>query len=196
MKKILYIIIIIYNMSEIKPMLKSNKGQKPIDRSEHITKKDQYTNLSSQLVDRQFTLFGNESKMNISKPNNNNKNNELDQFLSSTELKLTEKDRDLYDKFNLNNSSKKKNLDFSFYQGPGKKANGQGFGIPEHYHKTYLGMDSRMNNLNNPRSIDFLDRGMIPQSGFMINYSKVPYDKDSRLGVSTRTYKKMETKFE
>ncbi len=221
-------------MAEIKSIPSNIKSRevKSIDRSEPNTKKDQYDNMSSTLLNRQFAplLFKNDLNnnsngqinmanksnqllnlelSNINKFNqltradqyprnvtkNNSNNDELSKYLQSTELQLSDKDKVIYDKFNLSNSSRKKNVDYSDYQGPPKKAAGQGFGIPDDYDKTYLGIDSRINNINNPRNIDYLDRGMIPPESFMINYSEVPYDKDSRIGAHTRTYKKMETKF-
>jgi hypothetical protein len=93
--------------------------------------------------------------------------------------------------YNNTCSQRKKDLNFGDYMLPGNHVSGRGFGNPNNYYKTYLGQDTRLNNQNNPRSLDFEDRMMVPLSGFRIDYANIPYSQDIRSGVSTRTSKKV-----
>ena len=76
-------------------------------------------------------------------------------------------------------SERKRNLDWSDYRAPAKQV-GQGFGNPENYSDTYLGLDSRL-RVNqqeieqNPRSVDMELRSMVPIDGFRPNFAGIKY---------------------
>lgn len=87
-------------------------------------------------------------------------------------------------------SERKRNLDWSDYRAPAKQI-GQGFGNPEKYADTYLGLDSRLRVNSheidqNPRSVDMELRSMVPLDGFRINYAGIKYESDIRSGLQTR----------
>jgi len=101
----------------------------------------------------------------------------------------------LNDRFSINCSSRRKDLNWGDYRAPARQVAGTGFGNPENYHQVHVGADTRNDNFENPRNIDFQDRGMIPIESFKINYANLPYETDIRNGVSTRTYKKSNSQF-
>lgn len=91
---------------------------------------------------------------------------------------------------------KKKTLDYSDYQTPPRKSEGFGFGNPSDYHKTYVGEDTRSYIEQNVREKDVSNHTITPPETLRINYSNLPYESETRLGVTTRTYKKMVTNFQ
>jgi len=116
--------------------------------------------------------------------------NAYDLLISEDEhLKLSQK-------FGQSCGQKKKTLDYSDYQTPPRKSEGFGFGNPSDYSKTYLGQDTRAYTNQNAREIDLTARTMTPPETLRINYSNLPYEWETREGVTTRTFKKMITNFQ
>jgi hypothetical protein len=99
----------------------------------------------------------------------------------------------LQEKYNISCSTRKKDLNWAGYFMPANQNIGRGFGNPENYHQTHLGIDTRMDNRENPRNMDIAHRAMIPTEGFRINYANIPYEQDTRCGISTRTSKRVTT---
>ena len=103
----------------------------------------------------------------------------------------------LADKYNINCSERRKNLDWSDYRAPPKQTS-QGFGNPENYQDIHLGLDSRIKTstgYEDPREVDLGDRTMIPVDAAMINYKGIKYEDNARAGIQTRNYKKVDTSF-
>ena len=116
--------------------------------------------------------------------------NAYDLLISEDEhLKLSQK-------FGQSCGQRKKTLDYSDYQTPPRKSEGFGFGNPSDYSKTYLGQDTRAYTNQNAREIDLTARTMTPPETLRINYSNLPYEWETREGVTTRTFKKMITNFQ
>ena len=140
----------------------------------------------------------NDIESNLQRPNNYNneclkKNSKLNNING---LLLDEADtKTLNDRFNIN-CSRRKEINYGDYKTPPNQSNGSGFGNPEKYHETYVGINTRIDLTENSRNIDLKDRNIIPLDSFKINYADIPYNTDSRCGISTRTYKKSQINFE
>jgi hypothetical protein len=186
-----------------------------VDRGVYNSKKN--VDVNNMLLSRQITpttLIGSDNEKKIRIPDScmqSDRNINMDNVLGHNESLLgdsikvngkfgnlnitdimTQDDiKSLSDQYNDTCSQRKKDLNFGDYMLPGNRVSGRGFGNPNNYHKTYLGQNTRSNNQNNPRSLDFEDRMMVPLSGFRIDYTNIPYDQDIRSGVSTRTSKKV-----
>lgn len=153
------------------------------------------TNKLHELEDiRTMNEISESGNKNLNKNKSSDNNNMLD---SSFDLLINQNAYiELSNKYNVCCSERRKNLNWGDYRAPPQQTTGRGFGNPDNYEKTYIGIDSRMDgSYENPRSTDLKDRGVIPQDGFRINYGNVPYDSDPRSGSSTRTYKKTQTNF-
>lgn len=182
------------------------------------TRKDKY-DISGILLDRQFAsvLRGSELESNLLHPqdcnvtdrtynldnikgineNTSDMLNKSDMLNTSYGLLLDEVSYlELSKKFNVSCSERRRDLNWADYRAPPQQTTGRGFGNPDKYNQTYVGINSRNDNqLENPRDIDLQDRNVIPKEVFKINYANVPYDHDLRGGVSTRTYKKAQTNY-
>jgi len=158
------------NMDVIYPLCKSKVNEfKPNDVSD-ITNLNLVENLQNTSFDDSLLI----------------KNNLFDNDL------LFEKN-----KFNIMCSQKKKNINWGDYRTPPRQVAGQGFGNPEHYERTYIGLDSRtLTGFNHVRDTDISDKQIIPLDSFYRNFVDVKYENDSRSGVSTRTYEKNMLKFD
>ena len=98
---------------------------------------------------------------------------------------------ELQNKYSNTCGTRKKDLNWAGYFMPANQNGGRGFGNPENYHQTRLGIDTRMDNRENARNIDIAHRAMVPLEGFRINYANIPYEQDTRCGISTRTSKRI-----
>ena len=132
--------------------------------------------------------LGNKVYSSFNNQEDNNKislKNAYDLLISEDEhLKLSEK-------FKQSCGQKKKTLDYSDYQTPPRKTEGYGFGNPSDYNKTYVGKDTRAYADQNAREVDIFERSITPIDGLRINYSNLPYEWETREGITTRNYKKM-----
>lgn len=196
---------------------KDESQNKTIDRYDFQTKKD-YNN-SSALLDRQFaqvlytTNYNIESELRNPEPCKQNKilkNNDIDKVINNNNKTLNDNNRtfnddtgllikdidlEIKEKYTINCSQKRKNLDWSDYRTPPKQINGQGFGNPNNYYQTRYGLDSRNDCLPSVRDADFEDREMVPIDAMLWNYGGINYQDDIRSGTSTRNYKKTNAKW-
>jgi hypothetical protein len=140
-------------------------------------------------------VFGLGNKMYSSFDNNNNNNDNIS-LKNAYDLLISEDEHlKLSQKFKQSCGQKKKTLDYSDYQTPPRKTEGYGFGNPSDYNKTYVGKDTRAYTDQNAREVDIFERSITPIDGLRINYSNLPYEWETREGITTRNYKKMITNF-
>ena len=107
---------------------------------------------------------------------------------------LLHNDNKLIKKNNIDNTiENKRDINWGeYYFQIGQKTNGRGIGNPEMYDKLYIGENTRLNPTNeNIRETDIHQRTTIPLDSFHINYGNLDYLNESRGGISSRTYKKV-----
>ena len=214
-----------YSWNNSSSFVNLQKYERSIDRSDVSSKKEE-RNTSSILLDRQFApaIFNKftDLESDLIKPTDctasqriNYKIDNVNGYssMSGNYSLLNEQPKsDLDDAYGLLISDnehqelskklkqtcgqKKKTLDYSDYQAPPRKSEGIGFGNPENYQETYLGLDTRAYVDQNAREIDITNRTMTPPDALRINYSNLPYEWETREGVTTRTFKKMITNFQ
>lgn len=140
-------------------------------------------------------LQGSKTRISMSKSNEQMATGEAIGDNDVTGILIKDVDSETREKYMMNCSQRRKNLDWSHYRAPPKQINGQGFGNPNNYHQTRYGLDSRHDCKGPLRDVDYKDREMIPLDSFLWNYKDVRYDTDIRLGVPTRTFKKANTNY-
>ena len=212
-----------YITNEMIPLnTRSSLNYSNIDYSENTSQKND-TDISNALLSRQIipvTLYGSDIEKKIRNPEDCSKNMrsyDINQVIghSSNSLNpqfennkksnysminsdnlLTQKElAELQSKYNNTCSIRKKDLNWADYMMSTNIKGGRGFGNPENYHQTHLGIDTRIdNNRENIRNIDLSHHSIIPLDGFRINYANIPYEQDIRYGISTRTSKRVVNK--
>jgi len=205
--------------------LNKQNNDKSIDRGDVYTKKEFNQNMSSALLNRQFApaIFNayTDLESDLIKPTDCTASQRINYNIDNVsgvslenysrydvvenpstlktayDLLISEEEHNsLSNKFKQSCGQKKKTLDWSDYQSPPRKSEGHGFGNPNNYQETYIGQDTRAYVDQNAREKDLTNRTMTPPDVLKINYSNLPYEWETREGVSTRTYKKMITNFQ
>lgn len=179
-----------------------------IDRGQSTTQKN--TNINNLLLSRQITPVSLRNTENDIKLNNTEQcdkqlrnydiskvygHNELNESNLNIGMLLSDDDmKKIQEKYNNSCNVQKKEFSWANRNVQLPNTHINGFGNPYNYHLTHVGMDTRLNNDNNPRNMDMSRYSMIPSETFRINYANLQYEQDSRGGISTRTSKRINYK--